>query len=133
MEKCPQGIAIPAELSKLHDIAVKETFGVDENVINYLKNKVPGSLVVCFGAGLRGRILQNTLLSKGIVTDYFCDNSEKLWGQMLNGVPITGLSELQEISKHTKVNLLIASTAYDAIKTQLINLNAINENLSIVN
>jgi FlaA1/EpsC-like NDP-sugar epimerase len=100
-------------------MAVKALLGISTEELTCLIDSEPNSVMVCFGAGHRGEIIQSFLSHLGINTDYFCDNSERLRGKAVNGIAILGLMELYEIAKRVKINLLITSNARDAIKMQL--------------
>jgi len=133
VKKCPQGIGIPQQLINMHRAAVSAAFGVGKEELDYLKNRGSDSITVCFGAGLRGKILQAYLRQNGVDTDYFCDNSESMWGKEVNGVPVVGLKKIQQLAKGVWVDMLVAVGAYNEVKKQLEDSGVIDERFIIVN
>jgi len=132
-KKCPQGIKISKELQKIHEFAIIQFLGVSTQKLEYLSKNEQDSIFICFGAGRRGSVIQPLLSQYGISVRYFCDNSEALWGNEINGIPVISPVELGEIICSNKVNIFITNAAYDAIKSQLEKLNVPNSNLNIIN
>ena len=126
LQKCPQGIDIPKQLNDIHDMVIRNLFGLDEEGLKSIFDNKEEFLLICFGAGQRGQLLQEYLYKKKIQLNYYCDNSKQLWGEKINGIPIIGTTELREITKHKHVNMIITSNSYTEIKKQLESLNIPN-------
>lgn len=86
-----------------------------DSVICKLKNE--NQLLVLFGAGEFGSLLNNYLNQAEIKVDLFCDNDPQKRGEYLCGIKVVSPDELAVMSN--RVNLLITSTFYSAIKNQL--------------
>jgi predicted aldo/keto reductase-like oxidoreductase len=125
---CPQRIDIPRELKKVHNTALELSLGID---IGKLRDSLSGgSPIVCFGAGAMGRRVLAALRECGVKVHCFCDNSERLWGTLADGVEIISPQQLRELAESEKPRILITSGYYSEIKEQL---NAMGINALILN
>jgi ferredoxin len=130
VKKCPQKIDIPRELEIIHNTAAGLSLGVD---IDKLKDPLfGGASLVCFGAGAMGRSALSVLRECGIKVRYFCDNSERLWGMLIDGVEIVSPKRLQTLAESENLRVLITSGYYSEIKEQLNAMNApiVNEGMT---
>jgi predicted aldo/keto reductase-like oxidoreductase len=114
-KQCPQKIDIPRELKKIHDIAVGLSVGVD---IEKLKSTMAsGKQLVLFGAGVDGKRAWEALSESGIAVSFFCDNSIKLHGTRICGVPVISPNELDGLND--SIVVITSSLHHDEIKSQL--------------
>lgn len=119
VKNCPQMIDIPQQLKMIHETAVGLSLGINmEKLRKHLKRE-KATVLVCFGAGDLGKATQSLLHSGGLHMDYYCDNANHLWNTELRGVPVISPGQLKKLSRETKLTVLITSTYYDEIKTQL--------------
>jgi FlaA1/EpsC-like NDP-sugar epimerase len=73
------------------------------------------SPLVCFGASSLGVKVKDIFAENGYAIDYFCDNSAKLWGTTISGVPVISPARAKEIN----ASVVITSSYYAEIKKQL--------------
>ncbi|WP_217596220.1 glycosyltransferase [Cohnella sp. GbtcB17] len=65
--------------------------------------------VCIFGAGAYGTRLCESLVSRMIQVDNFCDNNPEKWGTVVNGVPCISPSQLVEMKERTLVIVAVAT------------------------
>jgi ferredoxin len=116
-KRCPQNIDIPKELKMIHAKAMRLSMGIDiESLKDKLKNN---TILVCFGAGAMGHAALSALRECGIEADYFCDNSESLWGSEVDGVKVISPTQLQDLNNKQEIHVVITSSYYREVKAQL--------------
>jgi hypothetical protein len=81
---------------------------IDEDL---LKKKGETKLVL-FGAGKDGKRILTALRRHECGIAYFCDNSEKIWGTEILGVPVISPLQLKEFCKRKKLSVVITSSQY---------------------
>jgi len=117
IEKCPQNIDIPKVLDMVHRKAIELSIGVD---IESLKEQIKdNTTLVCFGAGAGGHAAKSALREYGYTIDYFCDNSETLWGSKIDGIKVLSPKQLQKLNSKQEILVLITSGYHSEIKEQL--------------
>ncbi len=66
--------------------------------------------IIIFGAGQRGRRYFHILQEQQITVDYFCDNDERIQGEMIEGIRV--ISPLILKQKHPRADVLLANRFY---------------------
>lgn len=112
---CPQGIDVPTQLQKVQQTADEFMIGCEKDEI--LKLCQGDKVIVCFGAGGKGKYFYDILKRWGLEIDYYSDNSSNSWGKEVNGVEIISPERLYLMRE--KAIVLIASNYYAEITEQL--------------
>lgn len=84
---------------------------------------------VIVGAGVRGKLLNDKLCERNIVSRYIFDNNEKLWGNTENGVSVQKPIKLTESTDY--IIAIDSVKAREEVKAQLIDLGIKEKNIYI--
>jgi len=88
----------------------KEQLVNSDEYFGRLKEKI----VICWGAGSKGKQTVQLLADKGIYPVAFCDNNPQLVGGHIKGIPIYNYDTIRE--KYKKYCICITATLYNAIE-----------------
>lgn len=79
-----------------------------------------GKKIVLFGAGKIGRSAKRFCEGVGIDISFFCDNSNELWGSMIDGVEVISVSKLKCIKNSIEIYITCSSgeSIYDQLRSE---------------